>query len=73
MKLNELKFWEMVVDIVVHVSSKFQIDSRSYVSGVALQSYYDRSLFWKDIKQIVEKEQIQLGRTWRKEFEDWEA
>jgi hypothetical protein len=45
MELNELKVLEMVIDIVVHVSSKFQIDPRSYVSGVALQSCYDRSLF----------------------------
>jgi hypothetical protein len=50
MKLNELKFWKMVVDIVVHVSLKFQIDPRSYVNGVTLQSCCDRSLFWKDIK-----------------------
>jgi hypothetical protein len=50
MKLSELKFWEMVVDIVVHVSPKFQIDPRLYVSGVALQNYYDKSLFWEDIK-----------------------
>jgi len=49
-KLNELKFWKMVVDIVIHVSPKFQIDQRSYVNDVALQSYCDRSLFWKDIK-----------------------
>jgi len=52
MKLNELKFWEKVVDIVVHVSPKFQIDPRSYVSGVALQSCYDGSLFWEDTKTI---------------------
>jgi len=50
MKLNELKFGEMVVDITFHVSPKFHIDPRSYVSSVALQSYCDRSLFWKDIK-----------------------
>jgi len=50
MKLHELKFWEMVVNIVVHLSPKFQVDPRLYVSGVALQSYYDRSLFWEDIK-----------------------
>ncbi len=52
MKLNELKFWEKVVDIIVHVSTKFQIDTMSYVSNVALQSCYDRSLFWEDIKTI---------------------
>jgi hypothetical protein len=40
----------MVVDIVVHISPKFQIDPRSYVSGVALQSCCDRSLFWENIK-----------------------
>jgi len=45
MKLNELKFGEMVVDITFHVSPKFHIDPRSYVSSVALQSYCDRSLF----------------------------
>jgi hypothetical protein len=63
----------MVVDIVFHVSAKFQIDPKSYVSDVALQSCYDRSLHWEDIKTIFEMEQIQLGRTWRKEFENWEA
>jgi hypothetical protein len=52
MKSNELKFWETVVDIAFHVSKKFQKDSRSYVSGVASQSYYDRSLHWEDIKTI---------------------
>ncbi len=50
MKSNELKFWEIVVDIIFHVSTKFQKDSRSYVSGVALQSCYDGSLHWEDIK-----------------------
>ncbi len=50
MKLNELKFWEIVVNIVFHVLSEFQIDPRSYVNGVALQSCYDRSLHWEDIK-----------------------
>ncbi len=51
MKLNELKFWEKVIEIV-HVSPKFQIDPRSYVSDVTLQSCYDGSLFWEDIKII---------------------
>jgi hypothetical protein len=37
----------MVVNII---SQKFQIDPRSYVNGVALQSCYDKSLHWKDIK-----------------------
>jgi hypothetical protein len=50
MKSNELKFWETVVDIAFHVSTEFQKDSRSYVSGVASQSYYDRSLHWENIK-----------------------
>jgi hypothetical protein len=50
MKLNELKFWEKVVDIVFYVLSKFQIDPRSYVCGVTSQSCCDRSLFWEDIK-----------------------
>jgi hypothetical protein len=45
MQLNELEFRKMVIDIVVHVSPKFQIDPRSYVNGVALQSYCDKSLF----------------------------
>jgi len=49
MKSNELKFWETVVDIVLHVLAKFQKDSRSYVSGVASQSCYDKSLHWEDI------------------------
>jgi hypothetical protein len=44
MKLNELKFGEMVVDIIFHISPKVQIDPRSYVSGVVLQSCYDKSL-----------------------------
>jgi hypothetical protein len=50
MKLNKLQFWGMVVDIVFHVSLEFQIDPRSYVNGVTLQSCCDRSLFWEDIK-----------------------
>ncbi len=50
MKSNELKFWKTVVDITLHVSKKFQKDSRSYVSDVALQSCYDKSLHWEDIK-----------------------
>ncbi len=50
MKSNELKFWETVVNIALHVSAKFQKDSSSYVSGVVLQSCYDRSLHWEDIK-----------------------
>jgi len=41
---------KMVVHIVFHVSTKFQIDPRSYVSGVVLQSCCDRSLHWEDIK-----------------------
>jgi hypothetical protein len=45
-----MKSWEMIVNIVFHVSAKFQIDSRSYVSGVVLQSCCDRSLHWEDIK-----------------------
>ncbi len=51
-KLNELTFWKKVVDIVVHVSPKFQIDPRSYMSGVPLQSCCDGNLFWEDIKTI---------------------
>jgi hypothetical protein len=50
MKSNELKFWEIIVDIALHVSEKFQKDSRSYVSGVALQSCCDKSLHWENIK-----------------------
>ncbi len=50
MKSNELKFWEIVVDIALHVLAKFQKDSRSYVSGVASQSCYDKSLHWENIK-----------------------
>ncbi len=45
-----MKFWEIVIDIALHVSEKFQKDSRSYVSSVVSQSCYDRSLHWKDIK-----------------------
>jgi hypothetical protein len=52
MKSNELKFWETVVDIVFYVSEKIQKDSRSYVSNVTLQSCYDISLHWEDIKTI---------------------
>jgi hypothetical protein len=73
MKLNELKFGEMVVDIIFHISPKVQIDPRSYVSGVVLQSCYDKSLHWKNLKTNFEVEQIQLGRIWRKEFENWEV
>ncbi len=73
MKLNELKFWKKLVDIVVHVSSEFQIDSRSYVCGVALQSCCGKSCFEKTSKQSFEMEQIQLGKTLKKEFEYWEA
>jgi len=50
MKLNEPKIWEKVVDIVFYVSLEFQIDPRSYVCGIALQSCCDKSLFWEDIK-----------------------
>jgi hypothetical protein len=50
MKSYELKFWKTVVDIALHVSAKFQKDSRSYVSSVVSQSCYDRSLHWEDIK-----------------------
>ncbi len=63
MKSNELKFREKLVDIVVHVSPKFQNDSRSYVCGVALQSCSDKSYFEKTSKQSFEVEQIHLGRT----------
>jgi hypothetical protein len=50
MKSNELKFWEKIVDITLHVSKKFPKDSRSYVSDVTSQSCYDRSLHQEDIK-----------------------
>jgi hypothetical protein len=72
MQLNELEFRKMVIDIVVHVSPKFQIDPRSYVNGVALQSYCDKSLFWEDIKTNFWNG---TNKTWEnlKEFEDWEA
>ncbi len=50
MKLNELKFWEKVIDIVFHVSLEFQIDPKSYVCEVALQSCYERNLLREDIK-----------------------
>jgi hypothetical protein len=50
MRVKELKFWEMVVNIAFHDAPKFQISPRSYVSRVALQSCYDRNLHWKDIK-----------------------
>jgi hypothetical protein len=40
----------MVVDTVIHVSPKFQINQMSYVNGVTLQSCCDRSLYWKYIK-----------------------
>ncbi len=73
LKWKELKFWKMVVNIPFHDPPKFEINPRSYASGVALQSCYDKSWHWEDIKQIFDVEQIQLGRTWRKEFEDWEA
>jgi hypothetical protein len=52
MKLNELKFWETLVDIALHVLAKFQKESRSYVNGVASQSCYDKSLHWENIKII---------------------
>jgi len=45
-----MKIWKMVINIVFHVSEKFQIDPRSYVKGVALQSCCDKSLHWKDNK-----------------------
>jgi hypothetical protein len=50
MELKELKFWKMVVNIAFHDPPKFQISPRSYVSGVALQSCYDKNLHWEDIK-----------------------
>jgi hypothetical protein len=63
----------MVVNIVFHVSPNFQIDPMSCVNGVALQSCYDISLHWKNIKINFEMEQIQFGKTWKKEFEDCEV
>jgi len=53
----------MVVDIVVHVSPKFHMDPRSYVSSVTLQSCCTEVCFEKSSKQIFEVEQIQLGKT----------
>ncbi len=50
MKLSESSFWKIVVNIVFHVLPKFQINSRSYVNGVVLQSCCDKSLHWEDIK-----------------------
>jgi hypothetical protein len=50
MKLKELKLWEIVVNIAFHDAPKFQISPRSYVSGVALRSCYDKNLHWEDIK-----------------------
>jgi hypothetical protein len=52
---------------------EFQINPRSYVCEVALQSCCDKSCFEKTSKQSFGVKQIQLGRTWRKEFGDWEA
>jgi hypothetical protein len=49
-KLKELKFWEVVLNIAFYDPPKFQINPRSYVSGVALQSCCDINLHWKDIK-----------------------
>jgi hypothetical protein len=34
----ELKFEEMIINIVFHVTPKFQINPRSYVNDVVLQS-----------------------------------
>jgi len=73
MKSNELKFWKTVVNIALHVSAKFQKDSRSYVSGVALQNFVIEVYIEKTSKQIFEVEQIQFGSIWKKEFEDWET
>ncbi len=72
MKSNELKFWEILVDIALHVLENFQKDSRSYVSGVALQSCYDRSLHWEDIKTNFWSA---ANTTWEnlKGVWDWEA
>jgi hypothetical protein len=53
----------MVVDIVLHISPKFQIDPRSYVSGVALQSCYEKNLHWEDIKTNFWNE---ANTTWEK-------
>ncbi len=55
----------MVANIVFHVSSKYQIDPRSYVSGVALQNFYDINLLGEDMKTNFEVKQIQFGKTWR--------
>ncbi len=49
MKLKELKFLEMVLNIAFHDSPKFQINPRSNVNSVALWNYCDKSLHWEDI------------------------
>jgi hypothetical protein len=53
----------MVANIIFHVSSKYQIDPRSYVSGVALQNFYDINLLGEDMKTNFEVKQIQFGKT----------
>jgi len=52
----------MVVDIAFHLSTKFQKDSRSYVSSVALHKVVMIEVYIeKTSKQIFEVKQIQLG------------
>jgi hypothetical protein len=48
----------MVIDIIFHIPLKFQINPRSYVSNIALQSCCDKNLHCEDIKTIFEVKQI---------------
>jgi len=48
MKSNELKIWEMILDIIFHISPNFHIDLSLHVSAVILQS-------WQWYKIYIEK------------------
>jgi hypothetical protein len=62
----------MIVDIAFHVSKKFQIDPRSYVSGVALQSCWwqkftlrrHQNKFWSGANTIWENLKEGVWKFW---------
>ncbi len=72
MKLNELKFWEMITDMVFHVSPKFQINQRSYLNDVALQSCWwqkftlkrHKNKFWSGTNIIWDNLKEGVWRLW---------
>ncbi len=51
----------MVVKIIFHVPQKFQIDPRSYVSGVALQSCCDKFTMRRHQNKFLKWSKYNLG------------